>query len=109
MQEITAYKPKCCNRAYMSKSSAIRHERNCPNNPDNRACQTCKHKSEEWETVYNRYHNGNPGSTDYDVKYWWCEHFEKRIDKYSCTFDENDMSEMLPRMNCEFWEGKEDV
>lgn len=74
-------------------------------NTDNRACQTCKHQTEEQETVYNQYHGGNPGSTDYDVKYWWCEHFEKVIDR----FVENDDIEMDPQMNCEFWEGKEDV
>ena len=105
MQEITAYKPKCCNRAYMSKYSAIRHERKCPKNPDNRACQTCKHQIEEQKTVYNPYHGGNPGSTDHDVNYWWCEHFEKVIDRFA----ENDDTEMEPQMNCEFWEGKEDV
>lgn len=104
MEQITAYKPKCCNLAYMSKYSAIRHERKCPKNPDNRACQTCKHKSEEWKTVYNPCHGGDPGSTDYDVKYWWCDHFEKEIDKYSGTFYDDEAT-MPPRMNCEFWEG----
>lgn len=106
MEKITAYKPKCCNRSYMSKQSAIRHERNCPKNPESRACQTCKHQSEERETIYNPYHGGDPGSTDYDVKYWWCAHFEKGIDKYA-GFLENPNKYMEPRMHCEFWEGKE--
>lgn len=39
------------------------------------------------------------------VKYWLCEHFEKVIDR----FVENDDTEMEPQMNCEFWEGEEDV
>lgn len=90
----------------MSKQSAIRHESNCPKNPENRACQTCKHKSEELETVYNPYHDGDPGSTDYDVKCWWCEHFEKMIDRMA-EFFENPNWYIEPRMNCEFWEEKE--
>lgn len=89
MQEITAYKPKCCNRAYMSKYSAIRHERNCPNNPDNRACKTCKNYVAEYDEGWGYY----------------CEHYEKEIDKDAELFDEPERY-MEPRMNCEFWEGK---
>lgn len=92
MEQITAYKPKCCNRAYMSKYSAIRHERKCPKNPDNRACQTCKNRDV-------RYDEG---------EYWYCEHFEKVIDKYSGTFYDDDAT-MKPIMNCEFWEGENEL
>ena len=105
MEQITAYKPKCSNRAHMSKYSATRHERKCPKNPDNWACKTCKHQSEEWETVYNPYHGGNPGSTDYDVKYWWCDYYDKEIDR-DARFFENPNEHIEPQMNCEFWEGK---
>ena len=42
-EEITAYMPKCCRKAYLSKYSAVRHEKKCMKNPDNRACITCKH------------------------------------------------------------------
>lgn len=91
MQEIIAYKPKCCNRAYMSKYSAIRHERKCPNNPDNRACQTCKNRTVDY---------------DCDDGYgWYCEHFEKGIEIGGSVMGYL----MEPQMNCEFWEGKEDV
>lgn len=91
MQEITAYKPKCCNRAYMSKFSAIRHERKCPNNPDNRACQTCKHLTIEYEDGYG----------------WYCEHFEKALERGGDIMEEPYIMDL--QMNCEFWEGKEDV
>lgn len=90
MEQITAYKPKCCNRAYMSKHSAIRHERKCPKNPDNRACQTCKNRTVEYDEGW----------------YWYCEHFEKGIDKDAGLWDEPEWY-IEPRMSCEFWEGKE--
>ena len=104
---IQAYKPKCCNKAYMYKGNAIQHEKKCPYNPDNKACQTCKHRSVYYETVYNRHHNGNPGSTDYEIKCWWCEHFEKEINKYAEMYGEN-TNKIAPKKNCEYWEQKEE-
>lgn len=92
MEQIIAYKPKCCNKAYMSKYSAIRHERKCPKNPDNQACQTCKHLEVGWD----------------DGKYWWCHHFDKCIEIGADLMDDPNYR-MEPRMNCEFWEGKDDV
>lgn len=92
MEQITAYKPKCCNRAYMSKYSAIRHERKCPKNPDNRACQTCKCRTVEYDS--------DAGTT------WYCEHFEKEIIRD--TYVDDSKWDMNPRMNCEFWEGKDE-
>lgn len=98
---ISAYKPICCNKAYMSKSGAVRHEKKCPKNPKNRACQTCKHRTETTETYYNPYHNGDCGSTDYDYKCWWCEIHEMQIDSFSANVDGIGMQ---PKMNCEHWE-----
>ena len=49
MIEIKAWKPKCCNRAYMSKYSALRHEKLCWYNPDNKCCFTCEYHSREQE------------------------------------------------------------
>lgn len=98
-EKIQAYKPVCCNKAFLYKSSAERHEKRCPNNPQNKACQTCLHKIVLSETVYNPYHNGNPGSTDYDVSYWFCNVYEKEISKYA-----NDGKTIRLKMNCEKWE-----
>ena len=98
---ISAYKPSCCNKAYISKSSAVRHEKKCPKNPKNRACQTCKHRIETTETYYNPYHNGDCGSTDYDYKCWWCEIHDMKIDSFSANVDGIGMQ---PKMNCEHWE-----
>ena len=100
---IKAYKPICCNKAYMKKSSAVRHEKKCPKNIANRACQTCRHRTESTETYYNPYHNGDCGSTDYDYKYWWCEIHKMQIERYSSNIDG---MTMLPRMNCEHWKGE---
>ena len=99
---IKAYKPTCCNKAYMKKSSAVRHEKKCPKNIANRACQTCRHRTESTETYYNPYHGGDCGSADYDYKYWWCEIHEMQI-----SFLANvDGIGMCPKMNCEHWEGE---
>ena len=100
---IKAYKPICCKKAYMKKSSAVRHEKKCPKNIANCACQTCLHRTESTETYYNPYHNGDCGSTDYDYKYWWCEIYKMQIERYSSN---NDGITMLPRMNCEHWKGE---
>lgn len=98
---INAYKPICCTKAYINKSSAVRHEKRCPKNPENRACQTCKHCIESTETYYNPYHNGDCGSTDYDYKYLWCEIYKMQIEFYSADIDG---MTMLPKMKCEHWE-----
>jgi hypothetical protein len=87
----------------MKKSSAVRHEKKCPKNIANRACQTCRHRTESTETFYNPYHDGDCGSTDYDYKYWWCEIHKMQIDSYSINADGMTMK---PRMNCEHWEGE---
>lgn len=101
---ITAYKPICCNKAFMSKSSAIRHEKKCRKNVANRACQTCKHRIVATETYYNPYHGGDCGSTDFEYDYWWCEIHEKQID----TGALNTLGLlMLPKMHCEHWESED--
>ena len=95
--EIKAWKPSCCNRAYMSKGSAVRHERNCPKNPVNQACQTCIFLMVDYNTVYNPYHNGIPGSTDYEIEYWWCKKLGRCIRTYP------DGNSILPKKHCELW------
>ena len=45
-----------------------------------RACQTCGNYHEVYETVYNRYHGGDPGSTDYEVERNWCDAQEMFLD-----------------------------
>lgn len=101
---IKAYKPICCNKAYIHKSSAIRHEKSCRKNINNRACDTCKHRTKGTETYYNPYHGGDCGSTDFDYEYLWCEIHKMQIDNYSINIG---AMTMLPKTNCEHWERSE--
>ena len=104
-EQITAFKPICCNKAFMTKASAIRHERNCRKNVANRACYTCKHRTKCTETYYNPNHGGDCGSTDFDYEYLWCEIHQMQID--NCSLNIGAMT-MLPKMNCEHWERREE-
>lgn len=40
-EQIKAWKPVCCSKAYMKKQSAVEHEKHCLWNPLNKACHTC--------------------------------------------------------------------
>lgn len=84
MQEITAYKPKCCDMTYIDKESAIRHAQKCPRNPDNRACNTCKNLL----TGY-----------DYIGSYNYCEPTRRKA--------HHGLLLALPKIDCEYWEGKD--
>ena len=95
MKEITAFKPDCCNKAMLTKSSALRHERKCPKNPANKSCPTCRYYSETEETVYNPFHYGDPGSTDYEVMVRWCD------------FDEDDPVKLTGENEFNGWERKD--
>lgn len=48
---VTAFTCQFCprRRAFLQKSNAKRHERQCFFNPESKACVTCKHFSEEKE------------------------------------------------------------
>lgn len=103
MEQIEAWKPKCCNKVFLYKGNARRHERNCPHNPDNKACATCGHNYAESETKYiPPYPGNNPGDNDVEIGYYWCNYHEKEISKY--FFDENALQ---PQKNCEHWIPKE--
>jgi RNA polymerase subunit RPABC4/transcription elongation factor Spt4 len=39
-----------------------------------KACRTCKFLEKDSETVYNPHHGGNPGSTDWEETFFWCDH-----------------------------------
>lgn len=95
MKEVKAYQCSFCTYYRKTKESVIRHEDNCYNNPKNKACATCKHNVIDYETIYDRNHGGNPGSTDYDVAYNWCEKKEIELKKGTLC------------MNCDLWEGNE--
>ena len=74
MEEIRAFKPKCCSKAYLHRWSALRHEKKCFKNPDNKACLTCGNFKTDYNTVYVPPHGDqNYGDADYDVKYSYCE------------------------------------
>lgn len=103
MEQVSAWKPKCCNKTYLYKGNARRHERRCAFNPDNKACATCGYNSEESNTVYVRPVNGNNyGDDDYEERYYWCGFYEKKISKYS--FDEKTLQ---PQKHCEYWKPQE--
>lgn len=97
MEEVKAYKPKCCKKAYLLKSSAVRHEKNCIYNPDNKACATCIHRIKESQTVYVRpYPCNNPGDNDYDVFCDYCEVLEQIMGTAGASVDYE--------FNCKHWE-----
>lgn len=95
-RKITAYACdyKCGRKVCMSKKSMIEHEKICFCNPIRKACQTCKFFKKESETIYNPYHGGNPGSTDYESYFNYCD------------ADEDIDLEKGLRFNCSKWEGK---
>ncbi|WP_312372708.1 hypothetical protein [Lachnoclostridium sp.] len=75
MEEIKAYKPKCCKKAYLYKSSAFRHENKCFKNPDNKACVSCDNFVTAYNTVYVPPHGDqNYGNADYDERYNYCNY-----------------------------------
>lgn len=102
MEEVRAWKPICCNKAYLIKGNARKHERMCPHNPENRACATCGHNSKERETVYVPPYDGNPGTEDYERDYYWCDYYEKEISKWEVVG-----KTIFPRSHCERWISKE--
>lgn len=103
---IKAYKPKCCNRAYVHKSSAVRHENNCCYNKENKACATCKYLSNESNTIYNPFHNGEPGSKDYEVHFYSCDYYEKALESAEYVTD-NEEHYLAYQKNCPAWTSRE--
>ena len=94
MKEIKAYQCDYCTFNMKTKASVINHENKCFYNPKTKSCATCKHNVLDYETYYNRDHGGNPGSTDFDIKYNWCEKIDIELRKGTLT------------TNCELWEGE---
>ena len=94
MNKVRAFQCEHCRRkVMMNKAHLAAHEKKCFYNPQRKACQTCGNRTEEWETVYNRHHGGNPGSTDYETKTVYCEVKEKEIYKLPAW----------ERNNCKSW------
>lgn len=85
----------CGRRLTKSRSYMTAHEKVCFHNPERRACQTCAHFSLGSDTVYNPYHGGNPGSTDFEVNFNYC--FAK----------EEELKER--QFNCPQWEPSEAI
>lgn len=94
MKQILAYKCDWCDFVRRSPRNVKRHESRCHDNPDNRSCKTCRHWSVDYQTVYNPYHGGEPGSTDYEVKYAYC------------TAKYKEMEGMQWVQHCDLWEAK---
>jgi hypothetical protein len=98
--KITAYKCQfLCKRVRANKSHIIAHEKVCFNNPANRACQTCEYYKEDWDTFYNPDHGGNPGSTDYEVKYKYC----------SAIDDFDIINESGLQHDCVYWKAEDAI
>jgi len=82
MELISAYGCSFCGMSSRHKSSVKRHERRqCKKNPHRSRCGNCVHLYEDSETFYNRNHNGDPGSTDYEYPVFNCLKFEVDIDQ----------------------------
>lgn len=93
MEKVQAYKCDHCSMTSIYSSSVKRHERQCYKNPENHQCATCAFHSVELETVYNPYHGGDPGSTDYEVKFHYCAAVCDKVEQ--------------PVINCRNWKQKE--
>jgi hypothetical protein len=76
MKTVKAFQCSFCTFYRKTKKSVIAHEDICFKNPKNKACASCKNNDVDYETVYNRYHGGDPGSTDYEARYNYCTEFD---------------------------------
>jgi len=82
MREIIAYQCDYCEKKITkSKSGMYKHESKCYANPINKACRTCKNFERYEETVYNRNHGGNPGSTDYEIEKTCCNRYNEEFNE----------------------------
>ncbi len=63
---------RCGRKVNTRRTAMLAHEERCFFNPARRACQSCGNFVHEMDTVYNPYHNGDPGSTDYEVRVSYC-------------------------------------
>ena len=72
MKVIKAFQCSFCTFYAKTKKTVFNHESNCFKNPVNKACASCKYNEIDYETIYNRNHGGDPGSTDYESAYNWC-------------------------------------
>lgn len=75
MREVRAFACSwgCRRNVLTSKKRMAEHEERCFHNPKNRACQTCMFLAKTTETVYDPYHGGDPGSSDYEAEIEYCE------------------------------------
>ncbi len=95
MKEVTAYGCDHCTMVSVYKYSVDRHENfHCKKNENRNRCGNCAFMAESQETIYNPHHGGDPGSTDYEVPYYYCEKLEKDM-------EHNDLNENI---TCEQWQ-----
>lgn len=85
MKEIKAYQCSHCTFYRKTKRSVMEHEDICFKNPANKACASCDHNVIDYETIYNRDHGGDPGSTDYESPYNWCNKKHIVLEKGTLT------------------------
>lgn len=97
MEKITAYKPKCCNKAYYSYSGAWHHEKRCFKNPDNKACLSCGNFITDYNTVYVP-PIAEYGDRDYEERYNYCNY-----DGFIIGTDLHKRGHKQFQNNCEHW------
>ena len=94
-ERAEVWKCSYCNMVSVYKRNVLRHERDsCKNH---RSCYVCKHFREDTGTVYNRYHGGNPGSTDYEDTRWWCAKNGEDADWISLQSRKHNCSDFEPK------------
>ncbi|MCP4604517.1 MAG: hypothetical protein GY847_29015 [Proteobacteria bacterium] len=70
-----------CGRYLLTRQYILEHEHRCYYNPTMKACKTCSNFSYHQKTVYNNYHNGDPGSTDWEVEVMGCSERDGELKK----------------------------
>ena len=87
MKIIKAFQCSFCTFYAKTKKTVSNHENICFKNPKNKACASCKHNTTDYETIYNRFHGGDPGSTDYDVAYNYCTKLDIVLNRHTLRKD----------------------
>ncbi|GAG67661.1 unnamed protein product [marine sediment metagenome] len=83
MKKIKAHQCSYCSFYRISRQPVLKHEKKCFKNPENKACASCKHNTTDYDTIYNRHHGGDPGSTDYDIAYNYCVELDIVLNNYT--------------------------
>ena len=77
----------CHRHVLRNRKEMEAHEAICFHNPARRACQTCGNFATDYATVYDPYHGGNPGSSDWErlIEYCRAGHDVAKVRQCDCT------------------------